>query len=91
MDPTQSTSINVYSSTHIRVYPNPASDRILIETSSTEIKTIIIYNTVGKAMYKNSFVKSQELEIDISGFNQGLYIVSVEIDKRFIKQKFLKK
>ena len=60
------TSIN-----SIRVYPNPTSNRIFIQ-SNTEVKSSI-YNISGKKMgvyYSN--------EIDMSSFNNGIYIIDIE-------------
>ena len=55
----------------IRVYPNPTSNRIFIQSSS-EVKSSI-YNISGRKMgvyYSN--------EIDMSSFNNGIYIIDIE-------------
>ena len=70
------TSINL-----IRVYPNPTSNRIFIQSNSA-VKTSI-YNISGKKMgvYNSS-------EIDISTFNNGIYIVKVESTDLSAKKTF---
>ena len=55
----------------IRVYPNPTSNRIFIQSSS-EVKSSI-YNISGRKMgvYYSK-------EIDMSSFNNGIYIIDIE-------------
>ena len=70
------TSIN-----SIRVFPNPTSNRIFIQSSS-EVKSSI-YNISGRKMgvyYSN--------EIDMSSFNNGIYIIDIESEDLSTNKKF---
>jgi hypothetical protein len=58
----------------IFAFPNPTTDKIFI--SSQEQKTFFkLYDVAGKLLLENNF-GTQMLEIDIQGFESGVYILS---------------
>ncbi len=56
----------------IRIYPNPTIGKIIIETTSTIINAIKIYNILGENIF-NSDGQQIQREIDISGEPGGIY------------------
>ena len=78
------TSINEFEFEEaLKVYPNPASNKIRIENAmSNEIQ---IYNMLGRLVYSKIVNNSIE-EIDISTYKSGIYIVrSGSVTTKFIK------
>ena len=73
------------------IYPNPANDRLYIETTA-EIEDVVVYSITGVIVSQQSTVNSQRsLSIDLSKLNTGIYIIKIntengEIVKRFIKE-----
>lgn len=61
---------------NILVYPNPASEKLVVETNS-DIQEISILNTLGQVVYKNNHVDGNQTIIDLASFNTGLYIVNI--------------
>lgn len=59
------------------MYPNPASEQVRIESPNT-IAAIRIYSLSGKELLHISNVDSKSLNIDLSPFQGGVYIVKVE-------------
>lgn len=55
---------------HLRIYPNPATDKIFIETEN--FKRAEILDLSGK-----SLLTSNEVEVDVSSLSTGVYILSV--------------
>ena len=68
--------------THI--YPNPSHDTIEL-SELTESKNYVIYNTLGKKI-KNGIISNNE-QIDIKGFTNGLYFLKFDNGTTF---KFIK-
>ena len=68
----------------LKVYPNPVKD--IINLSATkEINDMAVYDLVGQQVLKST-VNSNDLSVDISGLQAGIYIVKVTISesvKRF--------
>lgn len=68
-------NINEFQNGSISVYPNPASDRIVVKAENI-INNIEIYNAIGQLVDR---VKpcSFTTEISISNYNNGIYFVKV--------------
>jgi hypothetical protein len=76
------------------VYPNPATDMLMLEIQQnvTSAYHIIITDMTGKVILNNSENTSVNKFIDISALNNGMYMISVVLNDgtvnhaRFIKQ-----
>lgn len=72
------------------IYPNPAKDYIKFKAQSSEFNIIKIYNYLG-ILIEEIEVNSNELEINTSDYNSGIYFINIETEngnivKRFVKQ-----
>jgi len=74
------------------MYPNPASNNIIIETSlnNDENEIISIYNMQGQLLVRRH-IQQQKTEINISGFESGMYFVQLKTEKGVETKKFVKK
>ncbi|MCW5521165.1 T9SS type A sorting domain-containing protein [Aureitalea sp. L0-47] len=68
-------SVESNSKAKVRLFPNPARERVTI-TSGSQIESLLIRNTVGQEVISNT-AASNETSIDISGLSAGLYFVEV--------------
>jgi len=86
----RTSSVEIISENQFRLYPNPASESISIETKKP-VESISIYNSLGHLVY---FHKGQPITdiIDISFLNSGNYIVSIKPknSRDIISSKFIK-
>ncbi len=64
----------------LAMYPNPTSDILNLIAAHT-ITSIQVYNILGQEIF-NSQPNALTDEIDMSGFNSGLYLIEVEINNR---------
>ncbi len=68
--------INNYQTENIKIYPNPTSFDLHIETSSTERMNIQLFDITGKSITANiSFTNSTT--INISSLSQGIYFLKI--------------
>lgn len=76
----------------ITVYPNPATQRIYIETTSMQGKgELLIYNALGQVVYSKKAVFSEgETEIYIGDLPKGAYYLRVVGEKGAFYGKFFK-
>jgi hypothetical protein len=74
------------------IYPVPAENFISIENiSASQTKnTLSIYNMQGQLILRQALPKEKNM-IDISAFENGLYVVKVESDNSIVVKKFVKK
>lgn len=71
------------------IYPNPANDMINIELKN--IGKIEIIDLEGNIIYKKDILKAGVIEIDISQFSSGIYIIKYYSNQEVYFNKFIKK
>jgi hypothetical protein len=70
-----SVSDKEFRSASMKIFPNPAEDKFaIVFQNSAHIKTIEIYNILGKRVYQNT-LNSNVLEIENIGIKTGVYLV----------------
>jgi hypothetical protein len=73
------------------LYPNPASDfvQINLKNDSEKIKTIVIYDVVGKVVKTINDINLSEAKISTSQLNKGLYLIEITSDTNLKQVKKL--
>lgn len=71
------------------IYPNPANDLVTLETVTGE-KEISIYNYTGKVVYE-SRTSNGQVNINVSGFDAGIYVVRITFDDAVISKQVVVK
>lgn len=61
----------------LTIYPNPATDFIIIESES-EINNVTIFNSAGKKVYENKKVERKILSLDVHHFSTGMYYINID-------------
>ena len=75
----------------LSIYPNPATDKITIERSTTPVKSqLTMMNLNGEEVLTRNLIKPKT-QIDISNLPSGVYFVRVTNDKTVEVGKFIKK
>lgn len=65
--------VNNVSADKINVYPNPASNKLYIYLSNSNVSEFRIYDMLGKTLQSEAF--SYNASVDVSSFSNGLYII----------------
>jgi hypothetical protein len=65
--------INELSEGKTNIYPNPASNKLHIITSNPSVSEYRVYDMLGSVVKAENF--SSEATVDVSGLNNGLYII----------------
>lgn len=77
----------------VTLYPQPASDKVTVEAASgKKINSFSVYSMDGKLMTfcpSPDNASSDKLEIDISDFPDGLYLLAVETDHVRVMKKLV--
>ena len=70
-----------------KVYPNPASDYLIIELEQSVNADILVYDINGKLVIKDKLINEQHKQLDFSFLIQGNYLLHINIaDKQSVYQ-----
>jgi hypothetical protein len=72
----------------IAVYPNPAREMLYIR-SSDNITHITMMNNVGQVVLNKKVAQDNQLEINVEGYEPGLYMIKVETADNLVIEKVL--
>jgi len=73
----------------LTIFPNPANEKITIQTSMTPSYSIEIYNALGQVVVREEVQKWLEPEINISGLTSGYYLLKLTKGQQNLTQKLL--
>jgi len=82
---TKNSSTLFNNSDDVIIYPNPASDFIKI-TSKNQITSIKLLNSVGKLVYQSDNIV-KDIQIDISCYQSGVYVLQIITANKIITKK----
>lgn len=80
-----SDSFNVSS---VKLYPNPTSNILNIEANAN-VQNVIVYNVLGQEVM-NRETNGTSISLDVSSFNNGIYVIKTLIDGNVSSTKFIK-
>ncbi|OPZ01900.1 MAG: N-acetylmuramoyl-L-alanine amidase [Bacteroidetes bacterium ADurb.BinA395] len=75
--------------TEILLYPNPATDHVVISSKTANLKTIAVYDTKGRLIRAMNAAGNQ-MNLSLEGMTPGLYIVQVQTDERLNSFRLIK-
>lgn len=87
-----STGIHNYEDNNsVSIYPNPATDNIIINyTSSSKNVSVKIYDATGRLVKVINNTRSGENNIGISELDKGLYLINIMDGKTSVTKRFIK-
>ena len=83
------TSLALIEKSNFEIYPNPATNALYVKTNGGNEIKISILSTDGKVIKSNRY-ENENIEIDISDLNTGIYILRFENQDNLISKKFVK-
>jgi len=91
IDNSQALSINYFNNLfHISLYPNPVKDLLIIQSNTSRIDKLEIFNIEGQQILEFSSNR-QRIEIDLTQIPSGLYFAKINTGGDIITKKIIKK
>ena len=85
-----SLSDNLLDTASLKVYPNPANNRFTIALNNISKADVIIYNTLGKVVYKKSNTEGEIKFENDTNFTSGIYLIkAISEDGRVYHTKLI--
>src|SRR5690606_31390238 len=82
------TGVNELSNTTFSVYPNPATENVLIN-NIVKGSTLEVVNTLGQVVY-SEVADNSKVNINVTEFNNGLYVIRITNENEVITNTFVK-
>ncbi len=73
----------------IILYPNPATDKLIIDLEHYKVNRISLYDYMGKQL-KHYYIKTPIITIDVSDLAKGMYFININTNTGNITKKFIK-
>ena len=84
---TVSLSIPNYNLGEIAIYPNPTNNILHIDKpENLEINALKVYNNLGQLLWQSKAVS----QIDLSGFDSGVFILQIQTNDKVLNHQFIK-
>ncbi len=80
---------DIYTSYNLKVYPNPVSDYLNLE-STAEILSVSLFNLTGHMILTDQLVNADNYRINMSDLPAGFYLVRVKMAGRTITYRVIK-
>ncbi|MFI5219979.1 MAG: T9SS type A sorting domain-containing protein [Bacteroidia bacterium] len=64
----------------VTIFPNPANESVVISSEAGDIREIIIFDALGRQVFSKALTtpnSNLQTQIDVSGFDKGIYFVQV--------------
>ena len=87
--PDQPNSIDGNKGMDVSIFPNPASDHIVVIVANGSAERLEIFNLAGQLKYSKTKIYADQ-QIEIGHLDSGLYILKVETGTGVSMHKFLK-
>ncbi len=86
---TYTVNVDEINTIDVTIYPNPAKDFVILSTVNSQQSTVKIYNAIGMLMDEIE-IDSEELEINLSDYNPGVYFVNIKSENGTVVKKIVK-
>ena len=83
--------IQEHSDLFFDIIPNPANSHFILRVSDSQLisSDIVILSADGKEIYREPFGNQLSKEVDISGFQDGTYLIVLEGEKRVLVRRLV--
>jgi hypothetical protein len=87
LEPNTVTGLPDFAAAAIKLYPNPATSVLHIQSENLTASEYAIYNVVGKLVTQNTITNPNDVQINVQNLERGLYFVKIDNQYlKFIKQ-----
>jgi hypothetical protein len=74
---------------NVSVYPNPTTGQFKVQNSEFRIQSVEVYDVYGK-LISNMEVNDNDVTIDISNYNNGIYVALIRTENGTVTKKVVK-
>ncbi len=84
---TSSLAVDNFSTFNVKVYPNPTTDYVFVESNNFEVSEIMVFDILGKNVIPSSVLKNSR--VDVSSLNKGVYFMKMSVNGTSVTKKII--
>jgi hypothetical protein len=75
----------------VKMYPNPSKGVVMLDIVGSEIMNseVVVRSITGSEVFRKEYKASEQIRFDLSKLVSGTYLVTLEIDGKFIVKKLI--
>jgi hypothetical protein len=75
----------------VKMYPNPSKGLVMLDIVGSEIMNseVVVRSITGSEVFRREYKASEQIRFDLSKLVSGTYLVTLEIDGKFIVKKLI--
>lgn len=70
-------SVGNLKANEFKMYPNPASTQLNVILNNPNVESVQVFNVNGQLVYQQNATATQQLSVDVSSWNNGLYLLNL--------------
>lgn len=71
----------------IELYPNPVSEVLFIEYTSSSPVQVLIFSSLGNLVFAQDFIPTNNIQLDLSSLTSGVYVVNLVSQEQTLTEK----
>lgn len=76
---------------NVAVFPNPATNEVFFDNSKAQFDSVVIYNSIGQEVLTKKLDFSNQVQINLTNFFSGIYLIKFIGDNKTLIKKIIKK
>ena len=84
-------NLNENNQNSVSIFPNPSENYIYIRYENISPESYKIFDVNGRLIYSKIINNNDDLLVDVSSYDRGLYFISIVSNQKVINLKFLVK
>ena len=83
-------SEEIITAEELRLFPNPTTDQVRIESTQSRIENIQVFDATGQLVLSHLATAKHQETIDLSAYANGIYFIQIRTDKGITTKKVIK-
>jgi uncharacterized repeat protein (TIGR01451 family) len=84
------TGIETLSEDDVVIYPNPARDELIVQSSKFKVQSVEVVDVVGKVLQSQESRTRNQVNVNVSSLAPGIYFVRVKGEKGIVVRRVVK-
>lgn len=87
---TQTLSVDTVDANNFVIYPNPANDIVVVNSSNYTFNNIAVVDLNGRVVKEVSYDNTSQANLDVASLSAGVYFLNISSNEGIVNKKIIK-